>query len=128
MRVLELSLCYALMAHCSNPSPLIRLNAILVSRFLLELQEADRAVVRLDCDDPLHTSRSLWDDSLRFTISSFGGAANPDSREPRDSINEPSDGDLGCDGFERGEESQTVGMSVSGASAGVSSEVAVTIA
>ncbi len=38
-----------------------RISAILVSRFLLELQEANQAVLRLDTDDPLHFSRSPSD-------------------------------------------------------------------
>ncbi|KAI0695058.1 hypothetical protein C8T65DRAFT_744167 [Cerioporus squamosus] len=53
------------------------ITAILISRFLLELQEADQVVVRLDADDPLHSSRNPYDDMPSF-ISSLGGFINPD--------------------------------------------------
>ncbi|KAI0697850.1 hypothetical protein C8T65DRAFT_832374 [Cerioporus squamosus] len=50
------------------------LTAILVSRFLLDLQEANRMVVRgVDPDDPLHSSS----DAPSF-ISSLGAFINPD--------------------------------------------------
>ncbi|KAI0714212.1 hypothetical protein C8T65DRAFT_726765, partial [Cerioporus squamosus] len=47
------------------------ITAILISRFLLELQEANQVVVRLDPDDPLHSSRNAYDSSS--FISSLGG-------------------------------------------------------
>ncbi|RDX41565.1 hypothetical protein OH76DRAFT_1489388 [Lentinus brumalis] len=53
------------------------ITAILVSRFLQELQEADQMVVRLDPDDPLHFSRNPYDDTPSF-ISSLGAFINPD--------------------------------------------------
>ncbi|TFK82270.1 hypothetical protein K466DRAFT_590631 [Polyporus arcularius HHB13444] len=53
------------------------ITAILVSRFLLELQEANQTVVRLDRDDPLHTSRDPYDSTPTF-ISSLGAFINPD--------------------------------------------------
>ncbi|KAI0704206.1 hypothetical protein C8T65DRAFT_696620 [Cerioporus squamosus] len=53
------------------------ITAILISRFLLALQEASQAVVRLDRDDPLHSSRNPWDSTPSF-ISSLGGFINPD--------------------------------------------------
>ncbi|KAI0695057.1 hypothetical protein C8T65DRAFT_698830 [Cerioporus squamosus] len=55
------------------------LTAILVSRFLLNLQEANQADLRVDPDDPLHysNSRSLYDTS--GFISSLGAFINPDS-------------------------------------------------
>ncbi|RDX49166.1 hypothetical protein OH76DRAFT_1483375 [Lentinus brumalis] len=48
------------------------ITAILTSRFLLELQEANHM---LDADDPLHSSRAL--DSRPSFISSLGGFVNP---------------------------------------------------
>ncbi|KAI0697814.1 hypothetical protein C8T65DRAFT_697996 [Cerioporus squamosus] len=54
-------------------------TAILVSRFLLELQEANQTVVRLDPDDPLYSSRSpYYDSDTPSFISSLGGFINPD--------------------------------------------------
>ncbi|TFK82985.1 hypothetical protein K466DRAFT_666166 [Polyporus arcularius HHB13444] len=53
------------------------LTTIIISRFLLELQEANQMVVRLDSDDPLHSSRGLYDSTPSF-ISSLGGFINPD--------------------------------------------------
>lgn len=54
-----------------------------MSRFLLELQEADQMVVRLDRDDPLHFSRNPYDDTPSF-ISSLGAFINPDLPAPSD--------------------------------------------
>lgn len=52
------------------------ITAILISRFLLDLQDANQMVVRLDPDDPpLHSP--LYDDAPSF-ISSLGGFINPD--------------------------------------------------
>ncbi|KAI0697857.1 hypothetical protein C8T65DRAFT_698027 [Cerioporus squamosus] len=59
------------------------LTAILISRFLLDLQEANQAVVRVDPDDPLHTSRDAWDDTHSF-LSSLGAFINPDLPERSD--------------------------------------------
>ncbi len=53
-----------------------RITAILISRFLLELQEANHMVVRLDIDDPLHSSRNAWDSTPSF-LTSLGGFVNP---------------------------------------------------
>ena len=50
--------------HCS-------ITAILISRFLLELQEANRTVVRVDADDPLHFANNPYDDTPSF-IRSLG--------------------------------------------------------
>ncbi len=52
------------------------ITAILISRFLLELQEANQTVVRLDPDDPLHSARDPFDNAPSF-ISSFGGFVHP---------------------------------------------------
>ncbi|RDX49072.1 hypothetical protein OH76DRAFT_1483313 [Lentinus brumalis] len=52
------------------------LTAILISRFLLELQEANQTVVKLDADNPLHSSGNAWDSTPSF-ISSLGGFINP---------------------------------------------------
>ena len=62
----------------SLPTPVpFSITAILISRFLLELQEASQAIVRVDSDDPLHLSRDLVDRTPSF-ISSIGGFINPD--------------------------------------------------
>ncbi|RDX41488.1 hypothetical protein OH76DRAFT_1489418 [Lentinus brumalis] len=53
------------------------ITTIIISRFLLELQEANQMVVRLDSDDPLHSSRGLYNSTPSF-ISSLGGFVNPD--------------------------------------------------
>ena len=58
------------------------ITAILVSRFLLALQEANRAVVRVNPDDPLHSSRDPYDSMPSF-ISSLGAFINPDLPAPR---------------------------------------------
>ncbi len=55
---------------------LCSITAVLISRFLLDLQEANQRVVRLDCDDPLHSSRSPYD--VPSFISSLGAFINPD--------------------------------------------------
>ncbi|RDX47651.1 hypothetical protein OH76DRAFT_724843 [Lentinus brumalis] len=52
------------------------ITAILISRFLLELQEANQVVVRLDPGDPLHSSRHPYDSTPTF-ISSLAGFVNP---------------------------------------------------
>ncbi|TFK85283.1 hypothetical protein K466DRAFT_495031, partial [Polyporus arcularius HHB13444] len=58
------------------------LTAILVSRFLLDLQEANRAELRVDSDsDLLHSSRNPYDTST--FISSLGAFINPDSLSRR---------------------------------------------
>ncbi|KAI0712727.1 hypothetical protein C8T65DRAFT_646740 [Cerioporus squamosus] len=63
-------------------------TAILVSRFLLELQEANQTVVRLDPDDPLHSSRhSEYDDTPRY-LSSLGAFIHPDLPAPSDDDSE----------------------------------------
>ncbi len=54
-----------------------RLTATLISRFLLTLQEANQMVVRLHPDDPLYSSRDLYNSTPSF-ISSLGGFVNPD--------------------------------------------------
>ncbi|KAI0704506.1 hypothetical protein C8T65DRAFT_830745 [Cerioporus squamosus] len=51
-------------------------TAILVSRFLLDLQEANQAVVRVDPDDLLHSSRDPYD--TPSFISSLGAFINPE--------------------------------------------------
>ncbi len=51
-------------------------TAILISRFLLDLQEANQTVIRLDPDDLLHSSRNL-SDTPSF-IASLGNIINPD--------------------------------------------------
>ena len=63
--------------------PVCSITAILVSRFLLELQEASKTVVRLDPDDPLHSSRDPFDEAPSF-ISSIGAFVNPAQSAPLD--------------------------------------------
>ena len=50
------------------------ITAILVSRFLVELQAADRAAVRVDLDDALESSSN----TMPSFISSLGAFVNPD--------------------------------------------------
>lgn len=57
-------------------------TAILTSRFLLDLQEGSQRVVRLDPEDPLHSSRNLYGESTPSFISSLGGFVNPDVLVP----------------------------------------------
>ncbi|RPD73352.1 hypothetical protein L226DRAFT_561383 [Lentinus tigrinus ALCF2SS1-7] len=52
------------------------ITAILVSRFLLELQEAGQRIVRVDSDDPLHISMNPYDDTPSF-IRSLGAVIDP---------------------------------------------------
>ncbi|TFK83873.1 hypothetical protein K466DRAFT_602488 [Polyporus arcularius HHB13444] len=47
------------------------ITAVLMSRFLLELQEVNDVVVRVDLDDPLHSSRNPYD--RPSFIASLGG-------------------------------------------------------
>ncbi|RDX49203.1 hypothetical protein OH76DRAFT_1483407 [Lentinus brumalis] len=54
----------------------VPITTVLLSRFLLDLQEANQTVVRLDCDDPLHSSRDPYD--VPSFISSLGAFINPD--------------------------------------------------
>ena len=58
------------------------ITAILVSRFLLELQEANQTVVKLDADDPLHFSHNPYDDTPSF-IRSLGAVIGPELQIPR---------------------------------------------
>ncbi|RDX54131.1 hypothetical protein OH76DRAFT_1479176 [Lentinus brumalis] len=52
-------------------------TAILISRFLLKLQAMNHMVVKLDADDPLHSSRNPWDSTPSF-ISPLGGFIIPE--------------------------------------------------
>lgn len=52
------------------------ITAILVSRFLLQLQEANQSTVRVDAEDPGQSSRDPYD-TVSF-ISSLGAFINPD--------------------------------------------------
>ncbi|KAI0697835.1 hypothetical protein C8T65DRAFT_17825 [Cerioporus squamosus] len=53
------------------------ITTLLISRFLLALQEANQMVVRIDSDDPRHSSRNPYDSTPTF-ISSLGGFINPE--------------------------------------------------
>ncbi|RPD73265.1 hypothetical protein L226DRAFT_614179 [Lentinus tigrinus ALCF2SS1-7] len=55
------------------------LTAILMSRFLLQLQEASQVTVRVDSDDPLHMSLNGSEDTPSF-VRSLGGVIDPDLR------------------------------------------------
>lgn len=58
----------------ANPPTSIRsLSAVLVSRFLLDLQEADQVVLRVNVDDPLYSSRA---NDIPSFISSLGARIN----------------------------------------------------
>ncbi len=87
-----------------------RITAILISRFLLELQEANQVVVRLDPGDPLHSSRHPYDSTPMATlISSLGGFVNPALNEVRSEDHD----DDGCElqirsRLEHGEEDREV--------------------
>ncbi|RDX41771.1 hypothetical protein OH76DRAFT_1422926 [Lentinus brumalis] len=89
MNVLHLAFsATAVASEDSGNSSLITLftapiTAILISRFLLELQEANHTVVKLNADDPLHSSRNTWDSTPSF-ISSLGGFINPSRSEQSD--------------------------------------------
>ncbi|RPD53358.1 hypothetical protein L227DRAFT_658258 [Lentinus tigrinus ALCF2SS1-6] len=88
MNVLHFSLSLAALAigadGASNVSIFTApITAILISRFLLQLQEADQQVVRVDFDDPLHSSRDPYDDVPSF-ISSLGAFINPDLASAND--------------------------------------------
>ncbi|RDX48979.1 hypothetical protein OH76DRAFT_1483471 [Lentinus brumalis] len=50
-------------------------TSIIVSRFLLDLQDVNQAVVRIDPDDPLHSSRDPYD--VPSFITSLGASINP---------------------------------------------------
>ena len=69
------------------------ITAILVSRFLLGLQEANKTFVRLTPDDPLHSSREPFDEESSF-ISSIGAFVNPVQSA---SLDEDLEWDLGAD-------------------------------
>ncbi|RDX49142.1 hypothetical protein OH76DRAFT_1483358 [Lentinus brumalis] len=71
------------------------ITAILISRFLLDLQEANQTVIRLDPDDPLHSSRNL-SDTPSF-IASLGGIINPDFQARLDDGLESHSGSLRFD-------------------------------
>ncbi|TFK82697.1 hypothetical protein K466DRAFT_666337 [Polyporus arcularius HHB13444] len=53
------------------------MTAILVSRFLLQLQEASHTILRVDSDDPLHISMGPYDGTPSF-IRSLGAVLDPD--------------------------------------------------
>ncbi|RDX40543.1 hypothetical protein OH76DRAFT_1450645 [Lentinus brumalis] len=59
------------------------ITTILVSRFLLQLQEANQVVVRLDPDDALHSSRDPYEDTPSF-ISSLGAFISAEVSAPSD--------------------------------------------
>ncbi|RPD58983.1 hypothetical protein L226DRAFT_572406 [Lentinus tigrinus ALCF2SS1-7] len=61
------------------------LTAILMSRFLLQLQEASQVTVRVDSDDPLHMSLNGSEDTPSF-VRSLGGVIDPDL--PRDDVDD----------------------------------------
>ncbi|RPD73249.1 hypothetical protein L226DRAFT_524087 [Lentinus tigrinus ALCF2SS1-7] len=59
------------------------ITAILISHFLLELQEANQTVIRIDPDDPLRFSRDPYDYTPSF-ISSLGAVVSPALPIPHD--------------------------------------------
>ena len=60
-----------------------RFDYLLISHFLLDLQEADRSVLKLDPNDPLHSSRDPYDSTPSF-ISSIGAFISPHLPLPPD--------------------------------------------
>ena len=54
-----------------------------MSHLLLDLQDANRTTVRVDCADPLHSWRDPYDSAPSF-ISSLGAFIDPDAPAPRD--------------------------------------------
>ncbi len=72
--------CGSLPCMHDTRSPLLsihRMTAILVSRFLLQLQEASHTILRVDSDDPLHISMGPYDGTPSF-IRSLGAVLDPD--------------------------------------------------
>ncbi|RDX49178.1 hypothetical protein OH76DRAFT_560811 [Lentinus brumalis] len=63
------------------------LTSILVSRFLLRLQEASQTIVRVNSDDPLYSSTDLYDEAPSF-IRSLGAIHHPDHTLLRDANSE----------------------------------------
>ncbi len=76
-----------------------------MSRFLLELQEANHAVVRMDPDDPLHSSRNTYD-TPTFIGAPLGAYITSDSSAPPDSGSESYTGSHSDDPWE--EEGKTL--------------------
>ena len=76
--------------HDSTTHPPCRITTILVSRFLLELQEANRTVVRVDVDDPLHFATNPYDDTPSF-IRSLGAviSSGPLSHDGEVDVDDP---------------------------------------
>ncbi|TFK94810.1 hypothetical protein K466DRAFT_475515 [Polyporus arcularius HHB13444] len=83
LNVLHLGLSLTALAGTSNSGASVvtvftaPITSILISRFLLELQEANQTDVRLDPGDPLHSSRHIYDSTPSF-ISSLEGFINPE--------------------------------------------------
>ncbi len=65
------------------------ITAILVSRFLLELQEANQADIRIDRDDLSHPSRDPYD--APSFISSLGAFIDPDRQASSDEDEDEAD-------------------------------------
>ena len=63
--------------HDSTTHPPCRITTILVSRFLLELQEANQTVVKVDISNSLQSPMSPGNSTLSF-ISSLGAFIDPD--------------------------------------------------
>ncbi|TFK86459.1 hypothetical protein K466DRAFT_150486 [Polyporus arcularius HHB13444] len=59
------------------PTFTVPITGILISRFLLELQETNQMVVRVDPEDPLHSSRNPYDSTPSFIVS-LGGLVHSD--------------------------------------------------
>ncbi|TFK78947.1 hypothetical protein K466DRAFT_668283 [Polyporus arcularius HHB13444] len=72
------------------------ITAIMISRFLLELQEVSQTVVRLCPDDPLHSARDPFDSAPSF-ISSLGGSVNLAFAARSDDDDDDDDDDGGCE-------------------------------
>ncbi|KAI0697858.1 hypothetical protein C8T65DRAFT_18470 [Cerioporus squamosus] len=97
------------------------LTAILISRFLLDLQEANQAVVRVDSDNSSHSPSNPWNDTPSF-ISSLGAFINPDLGTQSDDELElqyvsRSDGEKELEGGVQVSDSQVAAASSSSSSA-----------
>ncbi|KAI0684482.1 hypothetical protein C8T65DRAFT_702085 [Cerioporus squamosus] len=95
------------------------ITTILISRFLLELQESSQRVVRIDSDDPLHSSRDS-NDTPSFILS-LGGFIDPDLPAGSDADDDDGLASQGGSGSEVREEEDRVHDQASQAAAAPSS-------
>ncbi len=75
--------CLPGLTHSLTPT-ICSITWTLVSRILLELQEANRTVIRVDADDPLNFPRGTHTYDTPSFIATFGGFVSPDLVAPPD--------------------------------------------